>query len=141
MDLGWIICDDTFKTMIDSLIQNGLNIMILYVSNQPKSMCVLTSSNPLNSVGIGKNSLLLDDLLQMIDDTMFDNHFVDQHMLDYSKPNENKEDDDDDDDVNADNDNDNDNNIDNETIPYVPKFKDVYRSSCIIPRGCDLKVS
>jgi hypothetical protein len=28
-----IVCDDSFKTIIDSFIQNDLNIMILYVSS------------------------------------------------------------------------------------------------------------
>jgi hypothetical protein len=28
-----IVCDDSFKAIIDSFIQNGLNIMILYVSS------------------------------------------------------------------------------------------------------------
>jgi hypothetical protein len=37
--------------MIDSFIQNGLNMMILYVICQPKSMCVPTFAGPSNSVG------------------------------------------------------------------------------------------
>jgi len=38
-----IVYDDSFKTMIDSFIQKGLNMMVLYVSSCPKSLCVLTS--------------------------------------------------------------------------------------------------
>jgi len=59
--------------MIDSFIQNGLNMMILHVSSRPKFICVLTSIGPSNSGGRGKNSLLLDDLLQMTNDIKFDN--------------------------------------------------------------------
>jgi hypothetical protein len=41
-----IMCDCSFKIMIDSFIQNGLNIMILYVNSRPQSMCVPTSIGP-----------------------------------------------------------------------------------------------
>jgi hypothetical protein len=41
-------------------------------------------------VSKGKNSLLSDNLLQTIDDTIFDNSFADQHRFDYSKPSDNK---------------------------------------------------
>ena len=68
-----IVCDSSFKKIIDSFIQNGLNMMILYVSRRPKFVCVLTSIDPSNSVGRSKNSLLLDDLLQMTNDIKFDN--------------------------------------------------------------------
>lgn len=50
-------------------------------------MCVPTSIGHSNSVGRGKNNFLLDDLLQMINDTMFDNIFANQHRFDYSEPN------------------------------------------------------
>ena len=63
-----IVCDDSFKTMSDYFIQSGLKMMILCVSSRPKSVCVSTSASPLNSVDRGKNSLLSDDLLQMIND-------------------------------------------------------------------------
>jgi hypothetical protein len=66
-------------------------MMILYVSNQPKSLCVPTSGQICISVSqsIGssksvnkrKNSLLSDDLLQGINDTMFDNPFTNQQRL------------------------------------------------------------
>jgi len=58
-----IVCDDSFKTMIDSFIQSGLNMMILYVGSWPKSMFIPTSSGPSKSVNKSKNSLLSDDLL------------------------------------------------------------------------------
>jgi hypothetical protein len=70
------MCDDNFKTMIDFFTQNGLNMMVLYISIWPKSVCVLISAGPSNSVSRGKNSLFSDDLLQRTDDTMFDNSFV-----------------------------------------------------------------
>jgi hypothetical protein len=62
---------------------------------------------------------LSDDLLQKVNDTLFDNPFTDQHRFDYSKPNNNE------DDktlnlnmiVNIDNDVDND--IDDEIIPHI----------------------
>jgi hypothetical protein len=63
-----IVCDDSFKTMSDYFIQSGLKMMILCVSSRPKSVCVSTSASPSNSVDRGKNSLLSDDLLQMIND-------------------------------------------------------------------------
>jgi hypothetical protein len=44
--------------------------MVLYVSSLPKSMCVIIFACLSNSVSRGKNDLLSDDLLQMIDDTM-----------------------------------------------------------------------
>jgi len=66
-------------------------MMILYVSSQPKSLCVPTSGQICISVSqsIGssksvnkrKNSLLSDDLLQGINDTMFDNPFTNQQRL------------------------------------------------------------
>jgi hypothetical protein len=39
-------------------------------------MCVTTFAGLSNAVSRGKNNLLSDDLLQRIDDTMFDNPFV-----------------------------------------------------------------
>jgi hypothetical protein len=74
--------------MIDSFIQNDLKIMILHVSSQSKPVCVLTSGGLSNSVGWCKNNLLSSDLLQTINDIMFDNHyhFVNQHRFDYSVP-------------------------------------------------------
>jgi len=62
--------------MIDFFTQNGLNMMVVYVSIWPKSVCVLISVDPSNSISRGKNNLFSDDLLQRIDDTMFDNSFV-----------------------------------------------------------------
>jgi hypothetical protein len=38
-------------------------------------VCVLIFDSPSNSVSRGKNSLLSDDLLERIDDIMFDNPF------------------------------------------------------------------
>ena len=49
------------------------------MNSQPKSVYVSTSANPSNSISTGKNSVLSDDLLQIIYDTMFNNPFVDQH--------------------------------------------------------------
>ena len=48
---------------LDSFIQNALNMMILYASSWSNYVCVPTSIGHSNSVGKGKNSLLLDDLL------------------------------------------------------------------------------
>ena len=68
-----IVCDDSFKTIINFFIQSGLNIMVLYVSSLPKSLCVPTSNQicinalqyvgPLKSVSRGKNNLFSNDLL------------------------------------------------------------------------------
>jgi hypothetical protein len=49
-----IVCDSSFKKMIDFFIQKGLNMMILYVSSRTKFVCVLTFIDPSNSVGRGK---------------------------------------------------------------------------------------
>jgi hypothetical protein len=57
------MCDGSFKTMIDSFIQSSLNMMILYVSSQSKSLYVPNFVGFSNSIGRGKNSLLSDDLL------------------------------------------------------------------------------
>jgi len=76
--------------MNDSLIQNGLNMIILYVSSWTKNVFVPTSYGLSKLVSKGKNSLLSDNLLQTIDDTIFDNSFADQHRFDYSKPSDNK---------------------------------------------------
>ena len=55
--------DCSFKTMIDSFIQNSLNMMILYMSCRSKSVRVSTSASPSNLVNKGKNNLLSNDLL------------------------------------------------------------------------------
>jgi len=51
---------------------------------------VPTSSGLSKLVSKGKNSLLSDNLLQTIDDTIFDNSFANQHQFDYSKSSNNK---------------------------------------------------
>jgi thiamine biosynthesis protein ThiC len=73
------MCDDSFKTMVYSFIQSGLNIMVLHVVSRPESICLPTSNGSSKSVSRGKTILLSDYLLQRIDDFMFDNLFVDQH--------------------------------------------------------------
>jgi hypothetical protein len=70
------VCDGSFKTMKDSFIQNGLNMMILYVSNRSKLISVSISVGPLNSVGKDKIDLLLDDLMKMINYAILDNFFI-----------------------------------------------------------------
>jgi len=87
------VCDNNLKKMINSFIQSGLNMMVLYMSNQSKFIFVVTYAGPLKSVSKDKNNLLSDDLLQMIDDTIFGNLFVDQHRFDYSEPSDNEDDD------------------------------------------------
>jgi len=82
-----IVYDDNFKIIVGSFIKSGLNMMVLYVS-----MCVSTSVGPLKSVSRGNNSLWSDDLLQLINDTMFDNPFADQYKFNYSKSSENEND-------------------------------------------------
>jgi hypothetical protein len=52
-------------------------MMVLYMSSQSRSLCAPTSVGPSKSISRGKKSLLLDDLLQRIDDIVFDNQFVD----------------------------------------------------------------
>ena len=84
-----------------------------YVSSRPKSVCVLISASPTNSVDRGKNSLLLYDLLQIIDYNMFNNYFANQYRFDYYEPSDNEEDDD-------------------EIIPPVPEFRDAFVSSFIV---------
>jgi hypothetical protein len=95
------------------------------------------------SVSRGKNNLLLDDLLQMIDDTMFINPSTDQHRFEYFKPSDNEDDELLDPNVII---NDND-----EMIPPVPEFRDAFRSSFVVfhdwtlsyrhmPKGSDLEV-
>jgi hypothetical protein len=59
--------------MIDYLIQSWLNIMVLCVSSRPKFLCFPTFICSSKSIGRGKNNLLSYNLLQRIDDTMFDN--------------------------------------------------------------------
>ena len=81
-------------------------------------MRVSTSTGLSNSISKGKNNLLLDDLLQSIDDIMFDNSFVDQHIFDYYEPSDNK------DDV--------DNDVPDEIIPHVHEFRDASRFSFVV---------
>ena len=92
--------------------------MILYVSSWLESVRVSTSTGLSNSISKGKNNLLLDDLLQSIDDIMFDNSFVDQHIFDYYEPSDNK------DDV--------DNDVPDEIIPHVHEFRDASRFSFVV---------
>jgi hypothetical protein len=96
-----IVYVGNFKTMMNYFIQSELNVVILYVSSRPNSLCPNFWSNrykPSQSaclsrlVSKGKNNLSLDDLLQMSDDTMLDNSFVDQHRFDYYESNDNKDD-------------------------------------------------
>lgn len=49
------MCDDSFKIIIDYFIQSDLNIMILYVSSQLKSMYFPTYVGPTNLVSKGKS--------------------------------------------------------------------------------------
>jgi len=44
--------------MIDSFIQSGLNMMILYVNNRPKFIFVPTYAGLLKSISKDKNNLL-----------------------------------------------------------------------------------
>jgi len=115
-----IICDGSFKTMINFFIQSSLNMMIFYVSSQSKSLCVLNFAGFSNSVGRGKNSLLLDDLLHRINDTMFDNACGDQYIFGYSKLSDNE--------YGVDNDN----VVNDEIIPYVIEFVDSSRSKFVV---------
>jgi len=57
------MCDGSFKTIKDSFIQNGLNMMILYVSSLSKLVSVAIFVGPLNLIGKNKIDLLLDDLM------------------------------------------------------------------------------
>ena len=41
-----IMCDGSYKTMINSFIQSGLNMVILYLISQPKFVCVPISPGP-----------------------------------------------------------------------------------------------
>jgi hypothetical protein len=95
-------------------------------------MFVTTSIDPLKLVC--KNSLLLDNLMLRIDDTMFDNSFVDQHRFDYFKPSDNENDETLDLNVlvNIDDNIDNDVDIDYELTPYILEFKDASGSSSIV---------
>jgi hypothetical protein len=58
-----------------------MNIIVLYVSSRSKSTYISTSSSPSNSVGKCRNSLLLNYLMHMKNDAMFDNFFVGQRSL------------------------------------------------------------
>jgi len=66
--------------------------MILYMSSRSKSLRITTFASPSKSVSRGKNNLVLDDLLMRIDDTMFDNLFVNQYRFDYFEFNDNEND-------------------------------------------------
>jgi hypothetical protein len=79
---------------------------------------VSTSTGLSNSISKGKNNLLLDDLLQSIDDIMFDNSFVDQHIFDYYELSDNK------DDV--------DNDVHGEIISHVHEFRNASRFSFVV---------
>ena len=79
-----------------------------------------------------------DDLLQMIDDIMFDNLFVAQHRFEYYEPSDNEDDVDDDDD--DDDDVDDDNDVDDEIIHHVPEFGDASRSSFVVSRDWALVI-
>jgi len=57
------MCDGSFKTIKDSFIQNGLNMMILYVSSRSKLVSVVIFVGPLNLISKNKIDLLLDDLM------------------------------------------------------------------------------
>jgi hypothetical protein len=63
----------------------------------------------------------LDDLLQKVNDTLFDNPFADQHRFDYFEPSDNEDDDMLNSNVMV--------NDDDEIIPSIPKFIDVFWSS------------
>jgi hypothetical protein len=52
-----IVCDGSFKTMIDSFIQSGLNMTILYMSNRPKSDFF---PGPSKSVSRGKKNFIVE---------------------------------------------------------------------------------
>jgi hypothetical protein len=72
---------------------------------------------------------LLVDLLQRINDIMFDNSFADQHRFNYSEPIDNGDDDTLDLNVMV---NDGDNDVNDEIIPHIPEFMDAFRSSFVI---------
>jgi len=65
--------------------------------------------------------LLSDDLLQMIHDTIFDNQFTNQYRFNYSRPNNNENNDMLDSNVMV-----NDDDVDDEIIPSILEFKDVF---------------
>jgi len=121
------MCDDSFKTMVYSLIQSGLNIMVLHVVSRPKYVCLPTSDGSSKSVSKGKITLLSDYLLQRINNTMFDNLFTDQYKFDYSESSGNEDDDmlDPNMMINVVDD-------DEKIIPHVPEFRDVFRSSFVV---------
>jgi hypothetical protein len=81
---------------------------------------VSTFADLSNLVSKGKNNLLSNDLLQMINDTMFDNIFVDQYRFNYSKASDNEDDDilDSNMMINVD--------VDDEIIPPAPEFRDFF---------------
>jgi len=57
-----------------------------------QNLCVLTPGGLSNSVGKCKNNILSSDLLQTINNTIFDNHFANQYRFDYYAPIDNKND-------------------------------------------------
>jgi hypothetical protein len=57
------MCEGSFKTIKDFFIQNGLNMIILYVSSRSKLVSVAIFVGPLNLIGKNKIDLLLDDLM------------------------------------------------------------------------------
>ena len=68
------MCDDSFKIIMDSFIQNGLNMMVLYVGSRPTHLFVPTYGRidirasqfivPSRLVSRGQNTLgWSDDLL------------------------------------------------------------------------------
>lgn len=65
--------------------------------------------------------LLSDDLLQMVHDTIFDNQFTNQYRFNYSRPNNNENNDMLDSNVMV-----NDDDVDDEMIPSILEFKDVF---------------
>jgi hypothetical protein len=65
--------------------------------------------------------LLSDDLLQMVHDTIFDNQFTNIYRFNYSRPNNNENNDMLDSNVMV-----NDDDVDDEMIPSILEFKDVF---------------
>ena len=92
-------------------------------------------TNPSKLVSRDQNSLLLDDLQQRTNDTMFDNSFADKHnKFDYSTPSDNEDDKTLDQNmiVNINDD------VGNKIIPHVPKFRDAFGFSSIVSHDLTL---
>jgi hypothetical protein len=68
----------------------------------------------------------------MINDTIFDNLFVDQHRFDYSEPSDNEDDDTLDPNMTVNINEDVNNDVDDKFIPLVPEFEDVYGYSFVV---------